>query len=76
MQQAHLRTALFWIVIGRFLGHNIGIDAMHNIFYSLKGITFLLKNSGFHDIENTVSMLTSIDVKVIETTARKKTGLQ
>jgi len=69
------RTALFWIFVGRFLGKNLSIDATHNIFYSFKGLTYLLKSSGFDNIENTFSFLPSIDVKVSETIARK-TGIK
>ncbi len=65
------RTALLWILIGRFLGYNLSIDATHNIFYSLKGISHLLKTSDFDNIETTFSLLPSIDVKVIETVAKK-----
>lgn len=65
------RSALAWIVIRRFLGRNLGIDATHNVFYSFKGISYLLKNTGFHDIEHAVSLFPSSSTKVIDTTARK-----
>lgn len=66
------RNALVWLIIKRFFGRNLGIDATHNVFYSFKGLTYLLEKVGFHNIEHNISFFPSSETtKVIDTIARK-----